>query len=266
MPHLFILILFMLAGSSSHAKCPEQSFNYPTPLQIDSPAVLIVTHASYGFDARLSSKRGIDEAVRYARRNDMPVIYLEGDEQPEQYFVDDCEPDYRTFSEGGELPLEIHSREVYAVGGHIEICMSQTLHDVLQSWARNPVPRQRMTLFMDGVYSNGKSIQPDDPYYEAFTTFIGIVTYGRPGGESWPKLNLLETLGIIVAPLQQYAYLERILPHYERTFPSNYRVELQLNDAPPRVLQKGSSRNPPIFQFRFVDSALGLEEKPLQLR
>ena len=263
MPRPIILMLFMLAGSSASAKCPAQNFNYPTPLQIDTTSVLLVTHASYDFDPRLSSKRGIDEAVRFARRSGMPVIYLEDDNMPEQYFVDDCEPDYRIFSEGGELPLEIHASEVYAVGGHLEMCLSQTLHDVLQSWARNPMPRQRLTFFMDGIYSNGKSIYAEDPYHATFMRFMDIVTYGRPGGEAWPKLNLLETLGIIAVPAQQSAYLERVLPHYGRTLPASYRVELQINDETPRVLQKGSGRKPPLFQFRFLDSALGLEEKSL---
>ena len=121
-----------------------------------------------------------------------------------------------------------------------------------------------MTFFMDGIYSNGKNIQADAPYYDAFMNFMSIVTYGRAGGEAWPKLSLLETLGIIAAEPEQYAYLERILPHYERTLSSAYRVELQLNEAAPHVLQKGRGRNPPVFQFRFIDSALGLEEGPVQ--
>lgn len=260
----FILMLFLFS-SAAFANCPTRPFNYPTTLRIDDPAVLIVTHASAGFDARMSSKRGIDEAVAYARRSKMPVVYLENDELPELYFADDCNPDYRVYSEGGELPLAINATEIYAVGGHLEMCFSLTLHDALLSWSHHPQPRQRMTFFMDAIYSNGKNIQDSDPYHDAYDTFMGVITYGRPGGELWPKLTLLETLGVIAVPDRQYEYLERVLPHYERTLPASYRVELQLNDDPPRVLQKGTGRKPPLFQFRFVDSALGLEDKPTQM-
>lgn len=257
----YILMLFLL-NSSAFANCPSRPFNYPSTLRIEEPAVLIVTHAASGFDARIASKRGVDEAVAFARRSNIPVVYLEDDDQPETYFARECEPDYRILSEGGELPLDIHAGEVYVVGGHLEMCLSQTLHDVLLSWSHHAQPRQRMTFFMDGIYSNGKSIQAEDPYYESFSRFMNIVTYGRPGGETWPKLTLLETLGVIAVPDQIYDYLQRVLPHYARTLPPSYRVELVLNDEAPRVLQKGSGRKAPLFQFHFVDSALTLDDEP----
>lgn len=260
MSRLFILMLFLLCSSAAGANCRPHAFNYPTTLRIDDPAVFVVTHASSGFDARMATKRGVDEGAAYARRNGIPVVYLEDTDNPENYFADDCSPDYRVYSEGGELPIDIHSSEVYVAGGHLEICLSLTLHDILLAWARHPLPRQRMTFLMDGIYSNGKYIQDGDPYHDAFWRFINVVTYGRPGGESWPKGTLLETLGVIIDPRLQYEYLQRALPHYERTLPAAYRVELQLNDEPPHVLRKGEGRNPPVFQFRFVDSAMELED------
>lgn len=259
-----ILMLFLFGSSAAGANCQPHEFNYPTTLRIDDPAVLVITHASSGFDARLASKRGVDEAVAYARSKRMPVVYLEDDEHPERYFADDCKPDYRVYSEGGELPLDIHSADVYVAGGHLELCLSQTLHDILLAWARHPLPRQRMTFLMDGIYSNGKLIQDSDPYHDAFWRFINVATYGRPGGETWPKLTLLETLGVIIKPDLQHDYLQRALPHYERTLPAAYRVELQVNDEPPQILRRGEGRNPPVFQFRFVDSALELEDGPVQ--
>lgn len=260
MYRLSILMLFLLCSSAARANCQPQEFNYPTTLRVDDPAVLVVTHAAYGFDPRLASKRGLDEGVAYARRNGIRVIYLEDDDHPESYFAADCAPDYRVYSAGGELALDIRSGEVYVAGGHLELCLSQTVNDILLAWSHHPLPRQRMTFLMDGIYSNGKYVQDSDPYSEAFWSFINVVAYGRPGGEIWPKLTLLETLGVIIKPGPQYEYLKRVLPHYERTLPASYRIELQLNDELPQILRKGEGRNPPVFQFRFVNSAMDLED------
>jgi hypothetical protein len=35
-----------------------------------------------------------------------------------------------------------------------------------------------VTYFMDAIYSNGKSIEPSDPFYSDFARFLNIVTYG----------------------------------------------------------------------------------------
>lgn len=250
----FILMLFALLSSAASAICPARSFNYPSDLLLDADAALIVTHASASFDARYATKPGVDAAVRFARNRNLPVLYLEKDEAPESYFAEDCAPDYRVFSEDGELPIEMGPADLHVVGGHIELCLAHTLQDVLASWSRRPNTRLRLTFYMDGIYSNGKSIRESDPYFKAAANFLGIVSHGRGGVEAWSKLTVLETLALIPAPEQRYAYLQRLLPSYEVLSPS-YRVEMQLNDAAPRVLRTGRPQSGMLLQFRFVDSA-----------
>jgi hypothetical protein len=111
---------------------------------------------------------------------------------------------------------------------------------------------------MDAIYSNGKLIDPADPFYSDFQRFMGIVAYGRPGGEHWPKLNLLESMGVIVREEHQLEYLKQALPRWDTTFPPTYRVELQLNDSVKKVLRPAEGWTPPTVLFRFVDSALNL--------
>lgn len=224
---------------------------------------MIVVHQTSYHDARFSTKRGIDEAVRFAKERKIPLIYLQDETPDEYYFMEDCSPDYWAFSEGGEVRFEVTASDLYIVGGHLEMCMSTTLHDIIFQWAKRAPRSYRITYLMDAIYSNGKSVEPSDPFYADFDRFMGIITYGRPGGENWPKLNLLETMGIIIRPQDQLAYLSKVLPHWDRTFGEEFQVEIQHNDSWRQVLRKAPGWNPPTVLFRFVDSALAFTtEKP----
>lgn len=254
MLRLFILMLFACASTAAAAICPPRPFSYPSDLLVDAESVLIVTHASSAYDPRYASKRGVDEAVSLARSRNMPVLYLENEDTSERYFAADCAPDYRIFSEDGELPLDLRSSDVYVVGGHIELCLARTLQDVLASWARHPERRLRITFLMDGIYSNGRSLQEKDPYHAGARRFLDIVSHGRSERETWAKLTLLETMALIDKPERKHEFLQRLLPAYEHILSGSYRVEMQLNEEPSRLLRRGNGSGM-LLQFRFVDSA-----------
>jgi len=143
------------------------------------------------------------------------------------------------------LRFDIRASHLYFVGGHLELCLAQVLEDVLLGWSKQPRRNLTMTFFMDAIYSNGKSVEESDVFYGDFQKFMGVVSYGRPGGEHWPKLSLLEIMGIIVKEEHELEYLKKILPHYAKTLPRNYRVELQLNDSVVKVLQAAPGWKPP---------------------
>ena len=253
-----LLAALPLAG---WAACADHPFADPTQIRLRGDAVMIVTHGTSTHDARFSAKRGIDEAVRFAREKRMPVVYLQDDSPLQYYYMEDCAPDHWVASQGGEVTFDVPARHLYIVGGHLELCLSQTLHDVLYQWARKYPPRNlTVTYFMDAIYSNGKLVEPSAPFYEDFQRFMGIVTYGRPGGEHWPKLNLLETMGVIIREEHELEYLRQALPRWDTTFPANWRVELQLNNSVKKVLRAAPGWNPPTLLFRFVDSALNLTQ------
>jgi hypothetical protein len=251
------LVFFSLA---SYASCPEHSFTDPAQVKLNGDSVMIVTHASSNDDGRIASKFGVDEAVRYARKNRIPVIYLQDDRPADRYFMEDCTPDYWVFSKGGEIPFDITASHVYIAGGHLEMCLAVTLNDVLQKWAKNPRRNLTLSFFMDGIFSNGRDIEEKDPYYKDYMRFMQIVNYSRPAGEYFPKLTLLETMGVIVNETRQYDYLTRVLPRYDRTLPADYRVELSMSGARPKLLQPGKKTadqpgSPPVLRFAFIDSA-----------
>ena len=258
MKTLLALALTFFSGMA-FASCPEYKITKPENVQLDSDSVLIVTHASANFDSRFSSKRGLDEATTFAKKNGIPIVYLHDDGPNRDYFMDECNPKYWVYSEGGELSFEVTPSHVYVAGGHLEKCLSVTLHDILYSWAKQPKRNLTLTFLMDAIYSNGKLVEESDPFYADFETFMRAITYGRPGGEHWPKLNLLEMTGVINKEEHELEFLRKALPHFERTLPPGYRVELQLNDSVVKVLQSGPGWHPPTLKFHFVDSAINLD-------
>lgn len=259
----FFLLLLSVAMPAAWAACPPHELTPGNAVRLTGDAVMIVTHPSSTYDARYSAKRGIDEAIRFARNRHIPVIYLQDDSPERFYYMEDCTPDYWVASQGGEIDFAVSPSHLYIVGGHLELCLSATLHDVIYQWATKYPPRDlTITYFMDAIYSNGKLIDQDDPFYEDFRRFMSVVTYGRPGGEHWPKLNLLETLGVIRREEHEMEYLKQVLPRWDTTFPASWRIELQLNDSVRKVLRSAPGWHPPTLRFHFLDSALSLEQSP----
>jgi hypothetical protein len=243
------------------AACPKHGYTDPADVKLSGNAVMIVTHASSNDDGRIATKLGVDQAIRFAKERRIPVVYLQDDRPEEAYFMEDCKPDYWVFSTG-EVEFDVPASRLYLIGGHLEECMSATVHDVLLNWSRKPKRNLTVTYFMDGIFSNGRYIEESDPYSARYRKFINVVTYSKPAGEHFQKITLLETMGVIRNEKQQYEYLERILPHYERTLP-DYRVELKLMDSPVRVVQRGKGDRPPVLRFHFIDSAISAETAAL---
>jgi hypothetical protein len=263
MLRLLLALSLLLLARPGLAECAPHRVSDSAQIKLKGDAVMIVTHSTSTHDARFSTKRGLDEAVRFAKSRRIPVIYLQDDSPETYYFMEDCNPDHWVFSQGGEITFEVAPSHLYIVGGHLELCLSETLHDVIYKWAKRAPRNLSVTYFMDAIYSNGKSIEPEAPYYRDFLRFMGIVSYGRPGGEHWPKLSLLETMGVIVREDHEMEYLKQVLPRWDTTFPASYRVELQLNDSVKKVIRPADGWRPPTLLFHFVDSALNLTTPPI---
>lgn len=120
---------------------------------------MIVTHASSNDDGRIASKFGVDEVLHFAKKNRIPVIYLQDDRPADNYFMEDCSPDYWVFSRDGEVRFDVALLYVYLAGGHLELCLSVAVNDILMSWAKNPNRNLTVSYFMDGIFSNGKYIE-----------------------------------------------------------------------------------------------------------
>ena len=254
---LAVLPLALVAGLAS-AACPKPQLTDPARVRLKGDSVLIVTHATSAHDARLATKRGVDEAVQFAKSKRIPVVYLKDDSEDDYYFMEDCRPDYWVSSAAGEIRFDLPPSHVYVAGGHLEFCLAETLNGVLHAWSKQPKRDLMVTFLMDAIYSNGNSVEESDPYAADFRKFMSVVTYGRPGGEHWPKLTLLETMGVIQNEEHELQYLRKILPHYARTMPGEYRVDLRLNRSVVKVLRTARGWNPPTLRFNFVDSALNL--------
>lgn len=256
---LFVILALAVFSEAALAICPKPPFTDPGRVMLDSDAVLLVTHASATYDSRQSSKLGIDRAVRFARKNGIPVIYLEDKTPEEQYFTADCSPDYRVFSRDGELPFEVKASHVYVVGGHLEHCLARTVDGVVSSWARQRVRDRTLTFLMDGIYSTGELIEESDPFYKDFTQFKRAIAHRRTDADPMPKLTLLETLGLIDEEETEIAFVRRALPNSGEVLTSAYAVELSLNNTlswkVPSEPEKALGR----IRFNFLDSAAKAE-------
>lgn len=253
----FVVLALTLAlfSQATPASCLKPQFTDPSQVNPNGDAVLIVTHASATYDTRLSSKRGIDKAVSFAKSKGIPVIHLQDRTPEEKYFTADCAPDYRVFSQHGELPFEVKASHVYVVGGHIEHCLSRTIEGVINSWARQRIRDLTLTFLMDGIYSTGELVEESDAYYEAFNQFTRIIAHRRTDADPMPKFTLLETLGVINQEDEEIAFLTRALPNSGEVLTSVYEVELSLNDTLIKKIQREPEEAVSRIRFDFVDSA-----------
>jgi hypothetical protein len=250
-----VVLGLSLCSLGALANCPQQDVTDPAQVKLAGDKVMIVTHASSNDDGRIGTKFGVDEAVRFAKKNGIPVVYLKDDRPAINYFMEDCKPDYWVYSSGGEVRFDVPPSHVYVAGGHLELCLAVTVNEILLNWAKKPKRDLTVSFFMDGIFSNGKNIEETDPYYRDYMRFMSIVNYSRPAGEHFPKLTLLETMGIILNETRQYEYLTRVLPRYDRTLGPDYKVEIKMSEAVPKVIQRGQSPRPPVLRFDFIDSA-----------
>ena len=65
-------------------------------------------------------------------------------------------------------------------------------------------------------------------------------------------------IGTLVGAQSGAPYIKQILPRWDTTFPRNYRVDVELNGSPRKVLRAAPMWRPPILRFRFFDSALSM--------
>lgn len=255
------LVVALASFDTLASACSQQPLTAPADVRLRGDTVLIVTHATAFHDARYATKPGVDEAVRFAKAHRIPIVYLQDDESPELYFAEDCAPDYRVRAPDGEVRFDIPATHVLVAGGHLELCLATTMNDVLDRWSRQPAKRRTMTLLMDGIYSNGKLVDERDPYFADLQRFMNVVTYGRPGGETWPKLTLLETMGVIGRLQREREYVRRILPHWERATGEGVRVKVKLAGTEKEILRKGDGAAPSLV-FQLVDTASALDPSP----
>src|SRR3954471_11051451 len=187
--NVFVALLAFGVSLPSLASCPKHGFTDPADVKLSGNSVMIVTHASSNDDGRIATKIGVDQAVRFAKERHIPVVYLQDDRPEEAYFMEDCKPDYWVFSTG-EVRFDVPASRLYLIGGHLEECLSATVHDVLLNWSHKPKRNLTVTYFMDGIFSNGKNIQESDPYNRRYLRFLQIATYNKPGGEHYQKITL----------------------------------------------------------------------------
>lgn len=256
---ILLFALLALCSGLAHAYCPARTLGTSDEVRADQDSLLILTHASTRYDARLATKSGVDQATQFARRHSIPMVYLQDDAAEADYFTEDCSPQYWLYSASGELGFEVQSSNVFVAGGHLEQCLLTTVSEVMASWAGQERRDLSLTYLMDAIYSSGELVKDSDDYYADYSLFMRVLNYGRSEDASLPKITLLETAGLIRQQDRIVDYLKRSLPDFSSGFSRGYRVELYLNDDEVAVLQDPPLWEAPVLQIHFVDSANKLD-------
>jgi hypothetical protein len=247
--------LLFAASTSVFASCPEPMFSSGPTGSVNKPLVLMV-HASHDFDSRKATSNGIEFLTKFAHQKQFDVLHLKDDAQVSKYFASTVSCDGTWWkSGGGEMQSYVVSEDVHVAGGHLEYCFNTALNQMVYGWKKqNKRSKLKITYYADAIYSNGKLVYDTDPYYNDFKKFINVTAYGRPGGEYWPKVTLLETLGIIANINNQYEYIQRALPRFDTSLP-DYKVTLKIDGLAARVLQDPKNA---VGELEFVikDSAM----------
>lgn len=241
--------------SLARAECAAPGMTDPAQVRAGGRELLIVTHASDAYDSRLASKRGLDALLASARRRRTQTVFLAGDEPARTHFAGDREAGPWVFSEGGELRFDVDATRVLLAGGHLEICLRKTMHDVIARWAQRPARDRTLVLVADAIYANGRDIDHESPQGQAVARFLDIVAHGRPGGEYWRKLTLLELMALVRPREARLQMLIDALPHWQRTMPADWRVEMRVDDE-RLVLRHPRGRAAATLCFEFMESAV----------
>jgi hypothetical protein len=175
-----LLLFLAMGGAARAATCPDAEYANEWEMRLPQDRLLIVTHVSRYWDEHESSKKGANAAVRLAKGEGVPVVYLQGPRSRAGYFYDDCDPTYTVGSMAGEISFEFDAREVLSVGGHFEECEQQTVQDVIKVLTRkHPREAVKVTELAEGIYTHGAYNQESDPYIHALRVFKAITGYVR---------------------------------------------------------------------------------------
>lgn len=237
------------------APCPAPNFTAASEVSLSRNEAMIVTHPSTQWDGRFSSKMGMDAAVQFAKKRNIPVVYLQDSSLGTTngtYFFADCNPDYSVASSGGEFSFQVAANHIYSVGGHWEYCQKTTMHDLMRSWSTK-TEDLKITQVMDGLYTAGSYFSSSDAYYNDFKRFMEILTFNNPRPYWYiTKLSLLESMGIIKDRAKRVAFLKRNLPPYSY-LTGGYEVVMTV-DGVTETLRAGQGANPPRLTLEFVDT------------
>ncbi len=249
----FLLVAGAFSQTSFAAPCPYPTFTADKDVSITGDDVLIVTHPATIWDWQFSAKNGVDNAVEFARKKNIPVIYLQDsyDGNSNKYFWNDCRPDYFVKSSGGEFSFKVPAKHVYSVGGHWEACQRTTLDDLMTAWADREGEDLTVTEVLDGIYAYSSYVTSFDSYYNAFQEFKRILQY--PSQRNDIRINLYQSKLLINDEAKLIEYLSRNLPSMYGKL-AKHRAEMHYNGKLVKVIRDGEGTKPGLLKLEFIDS------------
>jgi hypothetical protein len=174
---LMQLSAFRAGATTASPRCSDTPTTKLFAEQISSEKILLVTHASNIWDTSESAASGVNFAVSLAKSAGVPVVYLQGGKQPETYYYQDCNPNYRAWSLAGEFYFKLSAKHVISVGGHLEACQKVTIKSAIFNLEHfHPDENIVITYFAPGLYLGG-SLERGMPLFSS-VDFKNKVSFG----------------------------------------------------------------------------------------
>lgn len=205
----------------------------PADVQLESPSVVIATHASSLFDPLGVTRQAVIRTVGLADRDGVPVLYLH-DKYNERnsllrYHYANWNPTAYVSSDVGNFDVDFSGvRQAVLLGGYAGQCQRSTLSDVLRLWRRdNPESDLEVLMVTDGIFDVTEHVRFEDPYYDA------VKAWKQETAKSVSPTASVSLNGMLqhVTDEQALTLLRRYLP----PLPSGCTVTLQFRTSQQQI-------------------------------
>ena len=228
------LLIFLITGFLGLARadecCQPDWVQDPANWSVDSPTAVFLTHFTKRLDKEELTRPAMQKLVALAKREDIPVVYLQESHHPAaDYFYDDCEPTAYVESGVGQFSFKTGKVDhAIVAGGYYELCLNNTVRQLIENWSRHsnqqPTSQQskprklKITYVLDATYA----VLSDSHYTD---TFDGKI-------QAWIKEQPCTTV-LLSAGLKQIKNRQdatTLLSRRWNTVPSNYGLQYRFRN------------------------------------
>ena len=169
-----ILPLLLLLAAQASADCHPASDQWYDksrgPLTTRQDRVLLVTHATRGFDSNPSTILGIEAVINTLSPTFETVFIHTGSFKG--YMYPECKPEWFYKSAGGAIKLDLEATNTLVlVGGYYSLCQHQTSRGVAKALRNLKVKKDiRLVYVMDATFERLDSVEaPGEDEHVGFT-------------------------------------------------------------------------------------------------
>jgi hypothetical protein len=149
----YCFVCAIVFGADHDLKQEVQRFTAPNDVRVSGATVLIVTHPGEYWDFDRLTKGAVDAAIRFAKSQQIPRIYLQSAVNDSHYFPEDKNPTYIVKSTEGTFAFDVKPTIVISLGGNFSECHMLTINRLLSKWhdSKNDL---KIILIVPAIYTH----------------------------------------------------------------------------------------------------------------